>query len=167
MTACSWNAGWRSLLLRAYDDPPAVEEFSTPPTADHLIVLVTDGSCDIEGRYRGRWSRAHYQAGGIGMTAPGHEVTLRWRGETRHRTLQLHLPAATIRAAIEELSDRDASLLAMPSRLISHDPLIENHVVACGRDGRRCSRPLRGNGCADVDRPFAFASRQAWRAAGG
>src|SRR6266851_4135705 len=82
MTACSWEAGWRSLLLRAYVDPPEVEELTTRSTADHLIVLVTDGSCDIEGRYRGRWHRTHYRPGSLGMTAPGQEVTLRWRGET-------------------------------------------------------------------------------------
>ena len=29
MTACSWRAGWRSVLLRGYDDPPSVEEFTT------------------------------------------------------------------------------------------------------------------------------------------
>src|SRR5258707_4068668 len=71
MTACSWEAGWRSLLLRAYVDPPEVEELTTRSTADHLIVLVTDGSCDIEGRYRGRWHRTHYRPGSLGMTAPG------------------------------------------------------------------------------------------------
>ena len=37
MTACSWKAGWRSLLLRAYVDPPEVEELATVPTADQLI----------------------------------------------------------------------------------------------------------------------------------
>jgi AraC family transcriptional regulator len=42
MTECSQKAGWRSLLLRAYDDPPVVEPFTTPPTQDHLIVLVAD-----------------------------------------------------------------------------------------------------------------------------
>jgi len=130
MTACSWRAGWRSLLLRAYDDPPAVEECTTPPTADHLLVLVTQGSCNIEGRYRGRWYKAHYQAGSLGMTAPGQDVTLRWRSGKRHRNLQLHLPAATIRAAMEDLTGRDASLLAMPSKLISHDPLIESVMLA-------------------------------------
>jgi hypothetical protein len=33
MTECSQKAGWRSLLLRAYDDPPMVEPFTTPPTS--------------------------------------------------------------------------------------------------------------------------------------
>src|SRR5262245_61385592 len=90
MTACSWEAGWRALLRRAYVDPPAVEEVTTAPTADHLIVLVTHGSCDIEGRYGGRWMRARYRPGSLGMTAPGEEVSLRWRSDAPHATLQLH-----------------------------------------------------------------------------
>src|SRR5690349_7410367 len=65
MTACSWAAGWRSVLLLAYVDPPCVEEFSTAPTPDQLIVLVTAGACAIEGRYRGKWQRAQYQVGNI------------------------------------------------------------------------------------------------------
>jgi AraC family transcriptional regulator len=129
MTACSWRAGWRSLLLRAYDDPASVEELTTPPTADHLIVLVTEGSCDIEGLYRGRWCRAHYQTGSLGMAAPGEEVSLRWRSKSRHRNLQLHLPAAKIRTAIEEMTGRDANLVALPHTLINEDPLIKTVIL--------------------------------------
>ncbi len=128
MTQCSWRVGWRSLLLRGYRDPPCVEEFTTPPTADHLIVLVTSGACDIEERCRGDWLSAHYEAGNIGMTAPGHEATLRWRGNTSHSTLQLHLPAATIRRVLEELSDVDPHRFEMPEVLSSVDPVIE-HVL--------------------------------------
>jgi AraC family transcriptional regulator len=88
MTECSQKAGWRSLLLRAYDDPPVAEPFTTPPTKDHLIVLVTKGTCNVEGLYRGKWQTANYGPGSLGMTAPGEEVTLRWRGGTSHSTLQ-------------------------------------------------------------------------------
>lgn len=130
MTACSWQAGWRSLLLRAYDDPAEAEEFTTPATADHLLVLVTGGSCNIEGRYRGRWHRASYCKGSLGMTAPGQEATLRWRGTSRHQTLQLHLPGAAIRAAAQELSLGDINPVSIPSKLLSEDPLLASIMVA-------------------------------------
>lgn len=133
MTACSWEAGWRSLLLRAYEDPLEAEEFTTPPTADHLIVLVTDGACEIEGRYQGRWQSAQYRPGSMGMTAPGQEVTLRWRGDSRQRTLQLHLPAATLASAMAELSRRDPRHMEMPHALLSEDPLIREVILALGR----------------------------------
>jgi AraC family transcriptional regulator len=140
MTACSWQAGWRSLLLRAYVDPPAVEELTTPPTADQLIVLVTGGSTDIEGRFGGHWYCANYQAGSLAMTAPGEEVSLRWRGETEHSTLQLHLPAATIDATACELSNSHARWRQMPNQLLTEDPLIERIVLGLA-DAMRAGAP--------------------------
>jgi hypothetical protein len=94
MTACSWAAGWRSVLLRAYVDPPRVDEFKTPPETGHLIVLVTGGTCDIEARYRGRWQRTRYESGHIGMTGPGQEVALRWRPVAYRKALLGHNPRA-------------------------------------------------------------------------
>jgi AraC family transcriptional regulator len=132
MSACSFKAGWRSLLLRAYEDPPDAEAFTTPATEDHLIVLVTQGESNIEGLYRGKWHQAQYAAGSIGMTAPGEEVTLRWRGQAAHSTLQLHIPAATLRACAEELYG--GRTLEMPHALANDDPLLRN-VMLCLADG--------------------------------
>jgi hypothetical protein len=55
MTACSWRAGWCSLLIRAHEDPAEAEEFVAPATRDHLIVLITGGSCGVEVRDRNGW----------------------------------------------------------------------------------------------------------------
>lgn len=140
MTACSWAAGWRSVLLRAYVDPPCVEEFSTAPTPDQLIVLVTAGACAIEGRYRGKWQRAQYQVGNIGMTAPGEAVALRWRGDTSHSTLQLHLPAEAVRRMLQNFSDRDPVSFVMPNRLVSNDPVIQ-HVMLGMADAMSAGAP--------------------------
>lgn len=129
MTLCSFEAGWRSLLLRAYDDPPVVEPFTTPRTDDHLIVLVTKGACNVEGLYRGKWSRAAYGPGSLGMTAPGEEVTLRWRGATSHSTLQLHLPAEAIRRCMENLLLRGTSPPQMPNELSREDPLLQQVIL--------------------------------------
>jgi AraC family transcriptional regulator len=129
MTACSWQAGWRSLLVRTYIDPPVVEELTVPPSTDQLIVLVTGGSSEIEGRYGGRWSRAHYQPGSLAMSAPGQECTLRWHGETSHSTIQLHLPVATIRSTMRALSKGEAPLPEMPNRLHSADPFVERIML--------------------------------------
>jgi AraC family transcriptional regulator len=123
MKACSWRAGWRSLLLRRYQDPPEAE-FTTPPTTDHLIVLVVDGHCDIEGRFRGTWHKSSHRVGCIGMTAPGEEVALRWRNNGAHGTLQLHLPEATLRGAFEDLADRNVRPPAMPHMLGYDDNVI-------------------------------------------
>jgi AraC family transcriptional regulator len=140
MTACSWSVGWRSLLLRAYIDPPRVDEFMTPPTADQLIVLVTGGSCDIEARYGGRVQRAHYETGHIGMTAPGQEAALRWEGSGTHSTLQLHLSADARRRVLENFTDRDPALIEIPNALQIVDPVLQ-HVMLGLFDALRSGAP--------------------------
>ncbi|SFB43067.1 AraC family transcriptional regulator [Rhizobium sp. NFR07] len=130
MKECSLRAGWRSLLLRRYEEPPAAEEFTTRPTTEHLIVLVVDGACDIEGRYHGRWHETSYRAGSIGMTAPGEEVTLRWRDNGMHTTLQLHLPEAIIRSVHDDLVDRGMRPSPMPHRLSYDDQLIAQSLLS-------------------------------------
>jgi len=130
MTACSWRAGWRSLLIRAYEDPAVAEEFVTPATRDHLIVLVTGGSCDVEVRYRNGWQHSHSEPGHIGMTAPGQAATLRWRGNTTHSTLQLHLPAATIERVARELRRKGPAATILPSGLGSTDPLVSQLMLS-------------------------------------
>ena len=136
MTFCSWRAGWRALLLRAYDDPPEVEEFTTSPTSDQLIVLVTGGSCNIESFAEGQWHGATYRPGHLGMTAPGEAARLRWRGTERHTTLQLHLSAALIETVADELYDGQRGTIQMPSRLTQHDPVISEVMLAIGHAAR-------------------------------
>lgn len=137
-TACSWEAGWRSLLLRAYEDSSEANEFVTPATSDHLIVLVTAGACDVEIRYRGSWQRVRSEVGHIGMTAPGEAAMLRWRGETTHDTLQLHVPAATLDRVAQDLPQRRSTRPALPSGLGTIDPLISQVMLSLDnafRDG--------------------------------
>src|ERR1700677_4232290 len=127
---CSWKAGWRSLLLRGYTDAPNADEFTIPASADALIVLVARGSCSIEASYNGRWQAARYGSGSIGMTPPDTEVRLRWHGNRRHDTLQLHLPAQTGRQAYEELCDRNFAPSVVASKLRTNDDTIKNIVLA-------------------------------------
>ena len=132
MTACSWKAGWRSVLLRGYTDPAVVEEFTTAATGDQLLVLVTGGSCNIEARYPGGWQRASYEAGDIGMTAPGESVALRWRSETPHSTLHLHIPGRTLRLIYRDLAAGDPDRFQMPSVLCKRDPFVEQVIRSLG-----------------------------------
>lgn len=132
MTSCSWRAGWRSVLLRGYHDAPEAE-FTTPPTGDHLIVLVVGGKCNIEARNRSEWRKATYKRGSVGMTSPGQEVMLRWRGETSQDTLQLHIPEFIIRSVIDDFADRNVRLSEMPNALLYDDPFIGASILSLSR----------------------------------
>jgi AraC family transcriptional regulator len=129
MQLCSWNAGWRSLLLRGYEDKPAVEEFTTAVTPDQLFVLVTAGSCRIECLRGGRRLSATYGVGSLAMKAPRVEEMIRWDSHESHSTLQLHLPSAVMERQIAELWDR-GSTVELPSVLATRDPLIETTMIA-------------------------------------
>jgi AraC family transcriptional regulator len=117
---CSWNAGWRSVLLREFEDPPCVDEFTTAATSDYFLSLVTKGSCHIESRRSGRWHAADYRVGSIGFRAPGMAGTLRWTSEEPHRTLQLYLPATFFDDALESLG----RVPPLGPQLSIEDPLI-------------------------------------------
>lgn len=124
MTSCSWDAGWRSVLLRSYVDPPVVDGLSIPATHDFLIVLVTRGHSHMESKRGGRWRDAQYTPGCIGMTAPGETSELRWRGEKPHETLHLHLPAATLRATLSDLACSVDAPGRLPSMICANDPVV-------------------------------------------
>ena len=130
LEACSWKSGWRALLLRQYLDSPSQEEFTTAATADHLFVLVTAGSCEIESFREGRWQKASYHVGNVAMVPPGVASTLRWRSHESHRTLQLHLPRDLLNRQCQELWDRDVSAVELPRLLASQDALIQSAMTA-------------------------------------
>lgn len=129
-TSCSWVAGWRSLLLRGYVDLPEVEEITTAETSDHLIVLVTAGSCEIESYDRGQWRSATYRCGHLGMTSPGQSARLRWRSKKPHHTLHLHLPSGAIETVAEELVARGSYSTLLPNLLSQTDPVITTIMLA-------------------------------------
>lgn len=132
MTLCTWQTGWRSLLLRGYKEPVEVEDLVTAPTQDQLIVLVSEGSCRIEGRYAGRWHEARYTRGAIAMTAPGEEVHLRWREGHNKKTLQLHLPAAIFADAVS-FDPGNQYGARLPNHLFLPDSTIENVMLGLQR----------------------------------
>lgn len=134
MQLCSWKAGWRSLLLRGYEDEPAAAEFTTAVTPDQLFVLVTEGSCRIECWRGGHWRSENYHVGTLALKAPGVEDTLRWASHEAHSTLQLHLPSHVLERQVMELWDRDYAAVDLPTVLATQDPMIEATMIAL-RDG--------------------------------
>jgi AraC family transcriptional regulator len=132
MTFCSWQAGWRALLLRAYDDPPQMSGLTTAATRDQLIVLITAGSCAVESYSGGQWHKASYMPGDLGLTAPGEIAKLRWSGLEGHSTLQLHLPAALI----EEVAGELHGSCDFPNKLLERDKTVAEVMFSLNRAAR-------------------------------
>ena len=133
---CSYQLGWRSLLLRHYVHDTNAEEFEIPSRPEQTIALVTPGSTLLELKARNRWLQANHVCGNIVMVPPGEGGQLRWRGVEHHETLHLHIPAATMVAALEDLRESGTGTKAFPRSLSSPDPL----VVACVRSLERAIR---------------------------
>jgi AraC family transcriptional regulator len=120
----SWHeAGWRSLLVRRFDDAPEVEDVTIPPS-----VLVTSGRAKIESCVDGRWRGAGYLPGSIGMTAPGRPTRLRWRSTSPEPIgrLHVHLPGSTLRRAAAEMWGGE---LPEADALAVTDPLLEQVML--------------------------------------
>lgn len=127
LTLCSWERGWRSLLLRRFTGHAEVEEAAIAPVAEQTIVLVTRGLAEMESGADGRWKSAEYTPGTIALTAPHRPTRLRWRtvSSDPHESLQLYLPTGTTSRIVEELWDRDPSRMGLPDTLATTDPVLE------------------------------------------
>jgi AraC family transcriptional regulator len=117
---------WKSVLVRGYENPAFVEEMITPRTSALVIVLVTEGSCDVAVRDGGRWREGRYVPGDVGMTAPLRENTLRWTRKGRQRLLTTHIyiPTDRLNRTIEENWRIDAARVEMPDGLKIVDPVL-------------------------------------------
>ncbi len=121
----SANAGWRSLHLAYYRDPPLIERVDYPPNSDQHIALIVDGVCQVESHNNGRWRGATYTPGDMGMTAPGRPTRLRWRSAGPVDSLHLHLPGRIIGAAREEVRRVGSKVVMFPDMLSTRDPVLE------------------------------------------
>lgn len=134
-TFCSWERGWRSLLLRRLTLHAEVEEAIIPPLAEQVIVLVTRGAALMESGGGDRWRSGNYLPGVVALTAPRRPVLLRWRPmspdepEATGEILQLHLPADTASRVVEELWDRDPAQVQLPDALATDDPVLEQTML--------------------------------------
>ena len=129
LASCSWQAGWRSLLLREYAEPAVSGPFTTLPCEDQLIVLVLEGPCDIRSRHGSSWKHARQEVGSIGMTRPGEEAQLEFSSARPGRTLQLHLPGATLRRVARELPNAGSGAPSLPSPLECRDELVRHTML--------------------------------------
>lgn len=130
LTLCSWERGWRSLLLRRRTYRPETEPVSMPVVAEQGIQLVLRGESSVESEAAAGRRAIHSGPGRIGLMAPARPVRLRWRALTPEplESLSLHLPAGTTDRLAEELWDREPSRAHFPHALTAADPMLE-HIL--------------------------------------
>ncbi|MET0452817.1 MAG: AraC family transcriptional regulator [Mycobacterium sp.] len=94
--------------MEVLDQPASAHEFTTPATSDLLVVMGLQGQFQLESRHKTRWLKEVYRPGTIGVTGPGRQDTLRWRGAEPgvRRTLHVHLSLSAIEEVREELPCR-------------------------------------------------------------
>ena len=127
------DAGWSSLLVRTYRNASEAEDVASPPVDDQLIVLVTGGAIDFASHSGGRWRRAPYRVGSIGMTAPGRPSRLQWRSSGEHTTTHVHLPGSLLQETAEDLFGRDPERAGLPDALLVEDPVVAAVVTGLTR----------------------------------
>lgn len=130
-TFCSWERGWRSLLLRRRTFLPEVEDAVIPAVAEQSIFLWLRGESAVESWADGRWQSGRSVPGTIAMTAPGLPARLRWRALSGEplESIELRLPAGTTARVVEELWDRDSARVRFPDTLATTDPLLRQTLV--------------------------------------
>jgi AraC family transcriptional regulator len=128
----SEDLAWESVLARTYQERPDVDEFTTLPTANLLFVMVTGGVYAIDSLSAGRWRSTVYRAGSVGVTAPGHASTLRWRaiGTRPLTSLQIYLAPELFTGLRADGDDR--ALTVLPDVLAADDPVVSTVGIALG-----------------------------------
>ncbi len=137
---CSKEAGWQSVLLQIYEQPSAVEPFETAASPDQLLVVVLQGSYEIESYSAGAWKRAMYSPGSAGLTAPMSSNRLRWRSRTDHelQILRIYIPQAYFADAEEEYRRPGArTSKGYPDSLAFRDPVVFSVATALAQAMRQ------------------------------
>jgi AraC family transcriptional regulator len=132
--ASSADAGWTSLLIEQHRIDGATEAFETDRTPDQSIVVLTRGQMDLEAFHAGRWHKAVYQVGSVGMTPGGETGRLRWKNRGAaafSETAHLYVPQLFFDEAAEHYrarghAHREVALCS----LVFHDLTIAQVVSA-------------------------------------
>lgn len=136
----SRDLGWSSLLIDQHALRPVEAEYETRATPDQGLILMTRGLMDVESHNNGRWRRATYGVGTVGLTPGGKIDRLRRfthpaAGETE--TTKIYLPYAVLETTLEE--HRRAGQRSTPqplSALAFRDPALF-HVLAAATDAAK------------------------------
>ena len=148
---CSASAGWTSVLLQTYEQPGNVEQYESAPSPDPLVVVVLNGSYDMESFSNGSWKRARYNSNVGGLTAPHTTNRLRWHSHTAATATvsRLYIPQEYFLEANEEYRRAgERSDLAVLDKLSFTDPLLCTVMSSLGQAASRGAPDLYADASA-------------------
>lgn len=126
----SAGAGWEGLQAHAYVEPDELEGWMTPSMHAVRLLVYRGSGMRIETRTaNGPWSAVSVREGDLALRAGwGTPTEVRWKrlsdGDTRVRTLHLHLSRSLLEHTAEEATGCDPAHLSVMDQMGVQDPLL-------------------------------------------
>lgn len=138
-TFCSWgDAGWRSLLVQRFDHAPEADHVRLPGVPDLHLVLYVAGDVVMRTRSDGKPVRGRRVPGRLELMVPGRESVRDYRTSSAMRTIQVHIPSATVTRAAARLGGAAPDFETLSAAVAAGDPVVEHLVrglpAAAGAD---------------------------------
>ncbi|MHC3471060.1 helix-turn-helix domain-containing protein [Streptomyces sp. 7R007] len=129
-TYCSWQeAGWRSLLVQSFTHAREVEAMPLPGTSDLHLVLCTGGDAVMHVQSGGgRATRRRWLPGRLELVVPGRASVRSYRAASTLRSVQVHVPRATVERTVAELDGAAPDFEALSAGLGAGDTVVE-HIL--------------------------------------
>src|SRR5262249_53650791 len=130
--------GWDGLVVREYNEPHAIESWLEAVVPDAVLVLVTQGSMQLESqRPNGTWSAMPFRQGDLSLRPGGSMMAaVRWSSDCSGtlQTLHLHVNQQLICRIAEESGSHASSQPALSRRMGFQDPLLSQIGFALRRE---------------------------------
>ena len=134
----SEDAGWDSLLVRAYHEPAQLEGWISPAVPEVSLILLTSGQMLMEHlTSRGSWNGQALRQGDLMLRPGGSPIgEVRWRSLSPDpmQTLHIHLDSRLLGRTAEEVAERDPAHLTLYGRSGFQDPLLAQIGLALSRE---------------------------------
>jgi AraC family transcriptional regulator len=131
-TFCSWDgAGWRSLPVQCFDHAPEADHVQLPGVSDLHLVLYVAGDVVMRTRSDGKPVRGRRVPGALELMVPGRETVRDYRTASAMRTIQVHIPSATVARAAARLGGSAPDFETLSAEVAAAgDPVVEHLVRA-------------------------------------